>query len=168
MKKIVFTLLVAAGVMAAGNLQAQTKIGYISLEELIVLMPEFKKADSSLKEYQEALGEEYNEMVQDFNTKDSLLSSKDTASYTKAQLEIKRKQLGELYLKIQNQNQSAQQKFQQKQQELIAPIQKKAMETVQAIAKESGYAYVITKEAVMVGPPADDLLALAKKKLNIK
>lgn len=168
MKKFVFTLLVAAGVMAAGNLQAQTKIGYISLEELIVLMPEFKKADSSLKEYQEALGEEYNEMVQDFNMKDSLLSSKDTASYTKAQLEIKRKQLGELYLKIQNQNQSAQQKFQQKQQELIAPIQKKAMETVQAIAKESGYSYVITKEAVMVGPPADDLLALAKKKLNIK
>ena len=42
------------------------------------------------------------------------------------------------------------------------------METVQAIAKESGYSYVITKEAVMVGPPADDLLALAKKKLNIK
>jgi outer membrane protein len=168
MKKLVCVLLIAAGLVAAGDLKAQTKIGYIGMEELIVLMPEFKKADSALQEYQEALGEQYNDMIRDLNAQDSILSGPDTAKYTRAQLDIKRKQLGELYMKIQGFQNQSQQMMQQKQEELLAPVQRKAMETVQAVAKESGYTYVMRKEAVLVGPPADDLLPLVKKKLNLK
>ena len=46
-------------------------------------------------------------------------------------LEIKRKQLGELYLKLQGYQQQAGQLYQQKQQDLMAPIQKKASDIVQ-------------------------------------
>jgi outer membrane protein len=61
-----------------------------------------------------------------------------------------------------------QQQLQQRQQELLGPINKKAYEAVQAIAKENGYGYVFEKEALLVAPPGDDILPLVAKKLNIK
>lgn len=169
MKKLVTLFLVAAGLMAATQVQAQNKIGYIDVQELIVGMPDFKKADTALDEYQNALNQQYADMVQEFNEKDSLLSSKDTAKYTRAQLEVKRRDLGQLYMKLQGWQQQAQQLYQAKEQELLAPVQKKAMDAVSAVAKESGYTYVFSRQALVVQPPAaDDLLPLVKKKLGMK
>jgi outer membrane protein len=169
MKKIVAIVLVATTLTFAGNkLQAQTKFGYISLSEMITGMPEYKKADSSMVDYQSALNQNFEDMKREFNEKDSMLSSKDTVKYTRAQIEIKRKQLGELYLKLQGYQQQAGQLYQQKQQDLMAPIQKKAADIVQTIAKENGYTYVFLKDALLVSPPADDLLPLVKKKLGLK
>jgi outer membrane protein len=169
MKKIVAIVLVATSCMFAGSpVQAQSKMGYISLNELITEMPEYKKADTSLMDFQSALNQNFDDMKREFNEKDSLLSSKDTAKYTRAQIEIKRKQLGELYLRLQGYQQNASQQYQQKQQELIGPVQKKAQETVQQVAKENGFTYVFLKDALIVSPPAEDLLPLVKKKLGLK
>ena len=169
MKKIVAIVFVATTLTLAGNkLQAQTKFGYISLSELITSMPEYKKADSSMQDYQSALNQNFEDMKREFNEKDSLLSSKDTVKYTRAQIEIKRKQLGELYLKLQGYQQQAGQLYQQKQQDLMAPIQRKAAEIVQTVAKENGFTYVFLKDALLVSPPADDLLPTVKKKLGLK
>jgi outer membrane protein len=170
MKKIVAIALVATSLTLAGNkLQAQApKFGYISLSELITAMPEYKKADSSMVDYQSALNQNFDDMKREFNEKDSLLSSKDTVKYSKAQLEIKRKQLGELYMKLQGYQQQASQLYQQKQQDLMAPIQRKAADIVQTVAKDNGYTYVFLKDALLVSPPADDLLPVVKKKLNLK
>ena len=169
MKRIVIIILVASVSLFGGTpLHAQTKLGYISLSELISAMPEYKKADTSMVDYQTALNQNFDDMKSEFNEKDSMLSSKDTLKYTKAQIEIKRKQLGELYLKLQGYQQQASQLYQQKQQELMAPIQKKAQETVQQIAKENGYTYVFLKDALIVSPPAEDLLPIVKKKLGLR
>lgn len=169
MKKIVAIVLVATSCMFAGSpLHAQTKMGYISLNELITDMPEYKKADTSMVDFQNALNQNFDDMKKEFSEKDSLLSSKDTAKYTRAQIEIKRKQLGELYLRLQGYQQNASQQYQQKQQELMGPIQKKAQETVQQVAKENGFTYVFLKDALLVSPPAEDLLPLVKKKLGLK
>jgi len=169
MKKIVTIVTAVMGLVFAGtSSQAQTKIAYISLADVITSMPEYKKADTSLADYQTALGQNFEDMKKEFSEQDSLLNSKDTVKYSKAVIELKRKNLGEMYLKLQGWQQQAQQLYQQKQQDLIAPIQKKAVETVQAVAKEAGYTYVFSKEALFVSPPADDLLPLVKKKLGIK
>ena len=169
MKKIVVILFVATACMFAGSpLQAQSKMGYISLNELITDMPEYKKADTSLVDFQNALNQNFDDMKKEFDEKNNQLSSKDTAQFTKAQLEIKRKQLGELYLRLQGYQQNASQQYQQKQQELMGPIQKKAQETVQQVAKENGFTYVFLKDALLVSPPAEDLLPLVKKKLGLK
>jgi outer membrane protein len=169
MKKIVAIVFVATALTLAGNkLQAQAKYGYISISELITAMPEYKKADSSMQEYQTALNQNFEDMKREFNEKDSLLSSKDTVKYTRAQIEIKRKQLGELYMKLQGYQQQAGQLYQQKQQDLMAPIQKKASDITQTVAHENGYTYVFLKDALLVSPPSDDLLPLVKKKLGLK
>src|SRR5882724_7520379 len=169
MKKILTVVMVVMGLMMAGNsTKAQGKLGYISLQELIPTMPEYKKADTALNDYQSALGQNFEDMRREYYEQDSLLNSKDTAKYTRAQLEIKKKNLSDMLIKLQGWQQQAQQLYQQKQQDLISPIQKKAVETVQAVAKENGYTYVFTKEALLVSPPAEDILPLVKKKLGLK
>jgi outer membrane protein len=37
-----------------------------------------------------------------------------------------------------------------------------------AVAKEKGYAYIFTSEALIVAPPSDDILPLVAQKLGIK
>jgi outer membrane protein len=171
MKKIVTVVVVVMGLLMVGNSSkaqgASSKIGYISLQELIPTMLEYRKADTALNDYQSALGQQFEDMRREFGEQDSLLNSKDTIKYTKAQLELKKKNMGEMMVKLQGWQQQAQQMYQQKQQELIAPIQKKAIETVQAVAKENGYTFVLTKEALLMSPPAEDLLPLVKKKLGL-
>jgi outer membrane protein len=169
MKKIVSLLLAAAFLMGAKtDVNAQTKIGYVSLSEFLPSMPEFKKADTSMTDFRNALALQFEDMKKELNEQDSLLSSKDTLKYTRAQLELKRKTFGELYIKVQGFQQQASEQMQQKQQELLAPVQKKALEAIQTVAKENCYTYVLQKEALYAYPNADDLLPLVKRKLNLK
>ena len=170
MKKILTIVAVVMGLVMAGtSVKAQgAKFGVISLQELIPTMPEYRKADTALNDYQNALGQNFEDMKREYYEKDSSLNSKDSTKLTKAQLEIKRREVSELLQKLQGWQQQAQQLYQQKQQDLITPIQKKALEAVQTVAKENGYTYVLSKEALLVSPPAEDLLPLVKKKLGIK
>lgn len=168
MKKVLSILMVAVGVVAFGNAaQAQTKIGYISFNEIVEMMPEAKKADSALVQFRDALIQSaqdkenaLNEAITKFNT--------DSSKMTSAVKEVKRKELQQKLTELQGEEQRIQQELQKRQEELSGPIQKKAMEAVQAIAKEAGYAYVLPKEYLIVSPPADDLLPLVKKKLGLK
>jgi outer membrane protein len=169
MKKIVTLLVVVMSlVMASSSAKAQTKIGLISMQELITSMPEYKKADTAMNEFQTALGQTYDDMVKEYNEQSQIVNSKDTAKFTAAQLELKRKAVGDLLQKLQGWQTQAQQMAQQKNQELIAPIQKKALEAIQAVAKENGFTYVIQKEQLLVSPPGDDILPLVKKRLGIR
>jgi outer membrane protein len=61
MKKFFTVMLFALCLVAAGEVHAQTKIGYISSQELVSVMPETKKADSSLQEYRNALVQNYTD-----------------------------------------------------------------------------------------------------------
>jgi outer membrane protein len=169
MKKIVTILLVAAGLVLSSNRsEAQTKFGYISVNELFPSMGEYKKADTSINDYRNALGQQYEDMMKEYREQDSLINSKDTVKYTKAQLELKRRNVNEMLVKLQGWNTQAQQMLEQKQQELMSPIQKKALETIQAVAKENGFTHIFAKEALLVSPPAEDILPLVKKKLGLK
>jgi outer membrane protein len=169
MKKIVTVVVVVMGLALVGNTtKAQTKIGTISMAELIPSMPEYKKADTAMNEFQNALNQQYQDLVNEYQSQQTLLSSKDTVKYTAAVLEIKRKDLGDLLSKLQNFQTTAEQMRNQKNQELLTPIQKKAMEAIQSVAKENGYTYVISKDQLLVSPPADDILPLVKKKLGLK
>lgn len=160
--------LTAAFLLHSPATQAQSRIGYISLTELIQIMPDYKKADSSLNNYQNALSQRYQELVKEFNEKDSALSVPDTARLTREVLEVKKRSLNDLYNQIQSYPQQTNQQLQQRQEELLAPIRKKANDLIWLLAKEHGYTYVLLKEAVAVYPLIDDLMPFAKQKLGVK
>ncbi len=161
--------LIVAGVMALGifNASAQTKIGYVSTDELIGVMPEAEKADADLKDYQASLSQQGQDMMKDLGIKDSLFV-KDSAKLSASMKEIKRNELITLYQRVQGWQTQAQEMYQQKAQEKIAPIRAKAMDAIRLVAKENGYSYILDINAVIVAPPGDDILPLVKKKLGIK
>ena len=169
MKKFLFpiTLLGAALGFGATSAQAQGKIGYISMDELVTAMPEAKKADTVLMAYRDSLGKTQQEMQQELNLEVQQFI-KDSATMPQATKDMKRRELQDLNGQIQSFPQDAQNQFNAKQQQLFDPIQRKAVDAIQAVAKENGYTYIIAKENLIVSPPGDDILDKVKKKLGIQ
>lgn len=164
-------LLILAGIFSVISLStqsvvAQSKIGYISLQELVNIMPDYKKAQADLADYQRALSLQAEEYQKELYLKDSIYKVM-SPTWTQAMLEVKKKELDDLYNKVTKFNQEANQLLQQKEQTLLMPIQQKAVQTTQAVAKENGYTYVLSKEQLISFPPGDDLLQLVAKKLNL-
>lgn len=145
---------------------SQSKIGYISTEELIGLMPEAEKANTELQDYQGALQQQGASYYKELNELDSSFA-KDSATMSKATKELKRNDMIALYQKVQGWQQTMQQMIGEKQQTLLGPIQKKAIDNIKSVAKENGYTYVFEAGSLLVSPPADDILPLVKKKLGI-
>ena len=168
MKKFITLGLMIMGICGLANTtSAQVKIGYVSADEIIVLMPEAAKVDTQLNQYQQALYQAAQDQQTTFNDavakfyKDSLTMSPSLKEVTRTNLQ---KQVADLS----GAEQRIQQQFEQKRQELSLPIQKKLQAAIQEVAKENGYTYVFPKEALLVAPPGDDIAGLVKKKLGIK
>lgn len=164
MKKIITMGLIAMGIFGSASAQ---KIGYVSADEIIALMPEAARADSILSQYQEALyqnaqnqQDELNQAVQKFY--------QDSSKMNAGVKEVKRQDLQKSISELSGIEQKIQASFEQKRQELSGPIQKKLQTAIQEVAKENGYSYVLPKEALLVMPPADDIADKVKAKMGLK
>ena len=167
MKKFLSVTLFALGLVAAGEVKAQSKIGFISSQELVSIMPETAKADSNLQQYRGALIANYQDKQQALEDAIEKFNA-DSIKMTSAVKDVKRGELQKMLTDLQGEEQRIQQQLQQRQQELITPINKKAFDAIQAVAKENSYTYVVEKGALLVAPPGDDILQLVAKKLNLK
>jgi outer membrane protein len=168
MNKIKLFVLAAIVMLTAGRAAAQ-KTGYISVDEVVRLMPDLAKIDTQLQRYQaDSINAEFQSLVAQYNYKDSLLTKTDTSKMPVAVRNQNRQDLQGLIYQIQNWQGISQQAMQAKQQELLEPVYRKVIATINTVAKENGYAFVYTKDALLVAPPADDLLPLVAKRLNIK
>jgi outer membrane protein len=78
------------------------------------------------------------------------------------------KKLPEYIYKIQNWQQLSNQYLEAKQNEILAPLYRKAYDAIKLVAKEKGYTHVLSKEAFLVAPDGDDMLALVAGKLKLK
>ena len=168
MKKF-FTLgLISLGVlMLSGTTQAQNKIGYISADEIIALMPEASKVDTQLNEYQQALYQAAQAKKDAFDIAVAKFY-KDSASMSPSLKEVQRTDLQKQVQELSGAEQKIQQQFDAKRQELSLPIQRKLQGAIQEVAKENGFGYVLPREALLVMPLADDLGPLVKRKLGLK
>ena len=139
MKKIV---LFAAMAFVSVTGFAQNKFAHVNFNELVYLMPEMDAARETMNASQKEASDTYQAMVDEFQTKYQQYQQK-ASTWTQAIRESKEKELTEINQRIEEFNQSIQQELAQQQQELLAPIQQKAQEAVQKLAKEGGYIYVM-------------------------
>jgi outer membrane protein len=163
MKKVI--LLAVAVIFGLGSAVAQ-KFAHINTSELLAAMPETKKVQDRLAKMQDSLNTSYADLIKEYREKDSVIRT-DSAKWTPAKKDIKFKEFQDLGETLQNYSTGAQQYLQQKQQELFGPVEQMAIEAIQSVAKANGYTYVFNREALLVSPPADDLLPLVKKFLKI-
>lgn len=169
MKKFIVAGVMALAILSASNTSAQTKIAYIDTDVLISLMPEAIKVDAELKEYQNSLMQQGQDLQKEADDRANAFV-KDSATMTPAMREIKRNEIVKLYQRLQNYEQEAQEKTNQMAQQKIGPIRTKAFEAIKTVAKEKGYGYVLdaSTNTILVSPPGDDLLPSVKLKLGIK
>lgn len=167
MKKLKAFVVVAC-FLAAGNVaMAQTKIGYISVDQVVVLMPATAKIDSLVAQYRaDSVQPEYNRLVTQYQWKDSVY--RDTLKTPKAVRDEVAKELPGYIYQIQNWGQIEQQALEAKQNELLAPIYKEVQEAIKAVAKEKGYTHVLARESLIVMPDADNMYTFVLAKLKLK
>lgn len=164
-----FKLFIVAALVTISSTAMAQKTGYISIDQAVSIMPEVKNVETALQKFQQdSLNAEFASLIQEYNYKDSLLTKTDTTKIPAAVKRQHRQDLEAIAYQVQNWQAISQNYMQGKQQELLAPVYQKLMTAIQQVAKENGYAYVYSKEALIVAPPADDLLPLVARKLNIK
>jgi outer membrane protein len=166
MKKFLPLIVLATGLLIAGHADAQ-KIGYIHVDNIVGLMPETAKIDSTIQRYQvDSLNPEYASLVSRYQFKDSVYrDSLKTPPAVRKEIE---KELPTLIYQIQNWQTIVQQATEQRQNEILAPIYRKVLDAIKAVAKEKGYTYVLTRESLLVMPEADDLSQAVALKLKLK
>ncbi len=166
MKKIFTVLTLAAGLLLADSANAQSKFGYISVDNVVGLMPETGKLDSLLERYQaDSINPQYAQIVSLYQYKDSVYrDSVKTPPAVRKQIE---QELPTLIYQIQNWQQIVNQAIEAKQNELLAPIYRKVYDAIKLVAKEKGYTHILSKESLLVAPEADDIILLVAAKLKI-
>ena len=146
---------------------AQTKIGYISVDEVFALMPETRKADSSLALYQKELADTYAEQEAELNAAIEKFII-DSVTMTPVAKDAKRSELQTRVNGMSKKKQDYNTNFENEKAKQIKIIQDKLFTVIKAVAKENGYNHVLYKDQAIVFPETDDITALVIKKLGIK
>ncbi len=132
--------------LAMSNVNAQQKIGYISLDYILAQMPEAKQVETELTATKTQYDNMYQAKVKDFQTK--LADYEKTGSTMDAVIKAdKEKELQGLQGQIEEFRQTSSTSLQKKQAQLLQPLLKKVEDNMHAAAKENGYAFVFNYDA---------------------
>jgi len=164
-------LLLTFALLFTGMSFAQTtlKIGYVDSHKLMALMPQTDTAQAQVKRYannlqtqMKLMAQEYQSKVQDYQSNVGTMS--DLIRQTKE------KEISDLQQRIQAFQSSADQDIQKKRNDLFQPVIKKVKDAITSVGKEHGYSYIldVSQGVVLYYGNGDNILALVKKKLNLK
>lgn len=167
-----FTKVVAALALViamTGAVQAQdSKVAHIASQELVEAMPAYKNAILELEKLQKSydvdiqgMGSELQKTMERYNREAETQTDEENGRRF-SEVQETRKNIVEY-------QQNAQQKLQQKEQELLKPIIEQARVIIQKVARAGGYQYVLDSTVGLGVIMADgyNLMADAKKELGI-
>ncbi len=169
MKKAIKLTLAVALLLGSTSLFAQ-KFGRINTQEIIMAMPETKTMQTNMEAYAKELQDNIETMNVEFNTKLQDFQ-KNYNTLNDMAKEMKEKDLSDLQNRIREFQERAQQEYQKKQNELLAPIIEKAKNAIDKISAAGGYLVVFdTSTGSLAYFNETDLTDLApevKKELGI-
>jgi outer membrane protein len=146
MKNKFLIALLAFFALATANVNAQQKIGYISLDYILAQMPEAKQVETDLTTTKTQYDNMYQQKVKDFQTKlaDYEKNAATMADVIKADRE---KELQGMQSSIEEFRQNSSASLQKKQAQLLQPLLKKIEDNMHGVAKENGFAFVFNYDA---------------------
>lgn len=170
MKKIVLSLVLA--VIASVGFSQTGKIGFVDVEGVIARMPEYTAAQNSLNTFAETL------VPQNIKTKAAQLDEKykkyqaEEATMGEARKEVAQQEMIALEKELNqlHQQNQTQQKLAQKQIELFTPVEQKAGQIIEQVAKENGYTVVFdaAQMPLLYADPSANMMPLIMKKLGVE
>ena len=166
MKKL---LILIAAILGVCTVSAQ-KFARINMQDVVTAMPEFAEAEKNLEAFGKDLQEQMEQIQVEFNNKLADFQ-KNQATMASSIKQMKQQELEQLQQRFSEFQQIAQQDFQKKQAELLEPVQKKAQEAVNSVAKTNGYIVVFDTSmqtlAYLDEAQVVDIAPLVKKSLGI-
>lgn len=170
MKKLTTVIIAMLAIVASTYAQKVNKFGYLSSAELIGMMPEAIKADSVLQKYDGDLQTLGQQMYAEYQKKSADAQAKiDKKLLSDEQIELLGKELADLEKRIQDFQQSYEEKIQKKRDVLYTPIITKAQEAIKTVAKTNGFTYVFDSGAgsILFAEESDNILPLVKTYLKL-
>jgi outer membrane protein len=173
MKKLILILSVIGLSIPMSSTFGQTavKLGHLNSNELFAAMPEtdsaqkiLEKSAADLQATIEELRVEYNKKYQDYLN----LANEPTTSALI--LRTREEELQTLNTRAQNFQTQAEQDLSDQQAKLFQPIQEKAINAIEEVARENGFTYVFDISAGSILYTSDesiDILPLVKEKLGL-
>ena len=163
--KPAFTLFAVAALTITAQAQ---KFGYVDANEILMAMPERKKAETDIQAYAKQLESQLQAMSAEWEAKVADYQAKE-ASMTEVIKKTKQKEITDLEGRIKEFQGTAQQDLQAKEAELMKPMVEKAKAAIQEIAKELKYTYIFdsSQGVLLYFPEGDNVMPLVKKKLGI-
>lgn len=159
----ILTLLMLAGVCAFAQAQPTAqKIGYADWNYIFSQMPEYKQIDSELKTHGTQLENQLKAKYQDYDTKLKAYQE-GAAKMVDAVRRDKEQELTQLQESIQKFQQDAQASLQRKQNELMEPVFNKVGKTIEEVAKEQGFDFILNPQSLS----GDDIILYGNEKYDI-
>lgn len=164
-----FKTLIAALVLFVGTqfATAQSKVGHINVQDLMVANPAMKAAEAQIKKLQESYDAEYKKMVQEYQTKLAQYE-KESATVGDAVNQTRSQEMQDMGARIQKFQETASKTLQDKSVELQKPIMEKAQAAIHKVARAKGIQYVLdsTLGGGVILADGPDLMADVKKELG--
>jgi outer membrane protein len=167
MKKIIFLLAIGITIGFGVNAQSQKKTGYVNSQELIETMPEAIKADSVIRKYSNDLQDQLKTMGTEAQTKYADYT-KNGKTWSDAVREVKEKELNDMQNRIQEFQQSADDKIGKKRQELLKPVLDKAQKAIKDVGVDGGFDFIFDGANLLYAKDSENIMPLVKAKLGIK
>lgn len=170
MKKSFSLILVVAAILFADNMNAQTKIGYVRIDDIVSVMPELAPEKVNM----DTVGQQFvkDSIMPNINYAQSEYQRKlqeyaDTTKPPKVRETILSELKG-LQEELNGADSFIQQVLQSKQQEFLRPFYAKAKKAIDTVAKKKGYTHILSTDVLLVAPEADDISLAVLTELNIK
>ena len=157
------------GFIGSASAQKVQKIGHIDFAKLYQAIPGQDTIKSQYEAYQKSLSDEFNKSQTEYATKADEFQ-KGEATMSNIIKQTKQKELIDMQQRLQAFQESAQKDLQDKQNTLMAPTIAKANKGIADVAKENGFSYIFntTDGVLLYFEGGEDIMALVKKKLNLK
>ena len=163
MKKMILMLALALPMIASAQ-----KIGHVSSQEIMAVMPETKKMAERLDSLQNVYETQLANMQEEFNKKLTEFQQQQT-TMTAGVKEFRQQELAEMEQRMQMFYQTIQKDLQAKQVEYLQPVQTKLLEAINKVGKAQGCTYVMDKASMLyIAPDALDLTSAVRAELGIK
>lgn len=164
------TLLLAVTFLlgATAFTNAQSKIAHIATQELIEEMPSYKSAMTQLEKLQRTYDTEIRELVTEAQNTMQRYEA-EAQSKTDEENSKRANELQQTQRSIGEYRENAMQELQQKEVELLRPIMEKARTTIQQVARDKGFEYVLdsTTGTGVIMADGYDLMDDVKAELGI-
>ncbi|MBK6937296.1 MAG: OmpH family outer membrane protein [Chitinophagaceae bacterium] len=172
MRKFISLIVLAAGMLFAGNTNAQVKIGLVNIDDVVSYMvsqlPQKINLDTVGQQYVkdsvlptlEYKQSQYNEKLADLSDTTKKLSD-----------QVKKlmfQEMQQLQQELSGADQAIQQVYQYKQNEFLAPFYEKAQKAIENVAKKKGYSHVMAPDVFRVAPENDNISLAVLTELGLK